>query len=120
MLRRVETWDYNDGNGRVVVVGASHVCRLAEQLPADTTVLAALGFKPTKASVAEIQIKLENLTLGKSDRVVMDLLSNMAFMGMGEERILIPATRGNDGRFHIVGSLTAAPRTALKKKPSRL
>jgi hypothetical protein len=85
------------------------MCRLAKQLPADMTVLAALGFKPTKASVPEIQIKLENLTPGKSDTVVMELLSNMAFMGMGEERNRIPATRGNDGRFHIVGSLTAAP-----------
>jgi hypothetical protein len=47
--------------------------------------------------------------------VVMDLLSNVALMGTGEEGIPISAIRGHDSKFHIVGSLTAAPPTALKK-----
>jgi hypothetical protein len=97
------TREFDDGNGRIVVVGASHMCRLAKQVPADTVVLAVAGFKPAKDSVAEIREKLERLSLGKSDTVVMDLLSNMAFMGTSEEGIPIPAMRGQDSKFHIAG-----------------
>jgi hypothetical protein len=124
LLRGAGTREYNDGNGRVVLVGASHMCRLAEQLPAETVTLAVPGFKPTPENIPEIATKLRNLELGKSDSVVMDLLSNLVvmdllsnlvFMGTSEEGNPIPATRGQDGKFHVEGSLTTAPPTALKK-----
>jgi hypothetical protein len=42
-------------------------------------------------------------------------LSNMAFMGSDMEGIPTPAVRAGDGRYHIMGALTTAPPTALKK-----
>jgi hypothetical protein len=73
------------------------------------------GFKPNSNNISEIAKKLENMELGKSDTVVMDLLSKVAFMGTSEKGIPTPASRRHVGKFHIEGSLTASPPTALKK-----
>jgi hypothetical protein len=58
---------------------------------------------------------LESLKLGPDDRVVLDLLSNSAYMGTDGDGLPTPSHREGDGSYHILGSLTTAPPTALKK-----
>jgi hypothetical protein len=57
--------------------------QLAEHLSPDKVVLAVPGFKPGKASAADLKKKLEELSLGKSDTIWMDLVYNVAYMGTG-------------------------------------
>jgi hypothetical protein len=52
---------------------------------------------------------------GENDVVVLDLLSNLAFMGTDMDGLPTPAVRSGDGKYHILGSLTTAPPTVLKK-----
>jgi hypothetical protein len=47
--------------------------------------------------------------------VAVHPIINVAFMGSDSEGIPTPAVRAGDGRYHIVGALTTAPPTALKK-----
>jgi hypothetical protein len=46
---------------------------------------------------------------------VLDLLSNSAFMGTDADGLPSPAFAGEDGTYHIPGSLSAAPPQAVKK-----
>jgi hypothetical protein len=47
--------------------------------------------------------------------VVLDLLSNTAYMGMDVDALPSAAERAGEGRYHIPGSLTAALRKICKK-----
>ncbi len=49
------------------------------------------------------------MNLSKKDTVVLDLLSNVAFMGTDEDGLPSEAIRAEEGRYHVVGSLTVAP-----------
>jgi hypothetical protein len=55
--------------------------RLAEERGQDTISLAYPGFRPKESMISELTEWLEGLKLEKSDTVVLDLLSNLAFMG---------------------------------------
>ncbi len=55
------------------------------------------------------------LKINKDDKVVLDLLSNSTFMGTDVEGLPSPAFAGEDGTYHIPGSLSAAPAQAVKK-----
>jgi hypothetical protein len=96
-------------------IGASHMYRMAEYLPADSISLAYPGFKPSTESIVVIKEKLDALSLSASDTVVLDLLSNSAYMGTDVDGLPLPAERAGDSRYHIPGSLTTAPPTILKK-----
>jgi hypothetical protein len=113
--RRVATPADPNGTNRFVVIGASHMTRMSEFLPQNTTVLAYPGFRPEKCKIAELCGDLARGGTGQQDVVVLDLLSNLAFMGSDSDGIPTPAVRAGDGRFHIVGALTTAPPTALKR-----
>ncbi len=53
--------------------------------------------------------------MSKKDTVVLDLLSNVVFMGTDSDGLLTEALRSEDGSYHIVGSLTVAPPSLTKK-----
>jgi hypothetical protein len=95
-------------DGRIVVVGASHMYKMAEYLPVDSISLAYPGFKPSTESIVVIKEKLDALSLKPGDTVVLDLLSNSAYMGTDVNGLPSPAERADDGRYHIPGSLTMA------------
>jgi hypothetical protein len=95
--------------GCIIVIGASHLYRTVEYLPAYTVSLATPGFKPTKEKVAELEQRIDGLELSSSDTVVLDLLSNTAYMGMDDEGLPLPAFRSGDGSYHVAGTLTTAP-----------
>ncbi len=115
LKRRVETPADSIGTNRFIVIGASHMTRLSEFLPPNTTTMAYPGFRPDQSKIAELCAGLSRGGTGEQDIVILDLLSNVAFMGSDSEGIPTPAVRAGDGRYHIVGALTTAPPTALKK-----
>jgi hypothetical protein len=99
---------------RIIMVGASHMCRTAEFLP-DCVNLAYPGFRIEKDMISNVEIELRKLNVVEGDTVVLDLLSNAAFMGTDDDGLPTPASRAGDGRYHIIGSLTTSPPTALKR-----
>jgi hypothetical protein len=58
---------------------------------------------------------LSDLNPTKDDKVVFDLLSNVAFMGTDENGMPTPAYKGKDGLYHVPGDLQAAPKGVLQK-----
>ncbi len=101
--------------GRLIIVGALHMMRLAKHLPNTTINLAYPGFKATPQALTQIVAGLEELRPNKDDTVILDLLSNSSFMGTDEEGLPTPATAGEGGTYHIPGSLVTSPGPAIKK-----
>jgi hypothetical protein len=100
---------------RTVLVGASHMKRLSEQMGPDTVTLAFSGFRPKEKVIAEITNKLAELKLTKENTVVLDLLSNSVFMGTDQSGLPTEALWAEDGSYYIVGSLAIAPASVTKK-----
>ncbi len=100
---------------RTVFVGASHMTRLADEMCNDVVNLAFPGFRPKEKMLTDIASKLLELKLGKKDTVVVDLLSNVVFMGTDSDGLPTEARRAEDGSYHIVGSLTIAPPLSQRK-----
>ncbi len=101
--------------GRIILIGASHMMRLAEHMPPCTINLAIPGFRATAATVMHVVQKLKSLNPGPEGTILLDLLSNSAFMGTDEDGLPSPSFSDGDGKYHIPGSLTAAPSAAVKK-----
>jgi hypothetical protein len=101
--------------GRVIVVGASHMCRMTESVPMDFISLAYPGFRPTRDGIESVVKKLESLVITANDTVVLDLISNVSFMGTDKDGLPTPSIKGGDGKYHVLGMLTTAPPTTLKK-----
>jgi hypothetical protein len=89
--------------------------RLAEQMDSNTISLAFQGFRPKEPNVNEIVEELRKLKLNSKDTVVLDLLSNSAFMGTDSSGLPTEIVRMTDGGYHVIGSLTAAPISCVKK-----
>jgi hypothetical protein len=89
------------------------VARLHEHLPPDTISLAVPGFKVSEHNVNRLLNQLRDLCLTENDTVVLDL-SNTASLGTNENGLPSEPTRGDDGRYHITGSLASAPASFLK------
>ncbi len=94
--------------------------RLAENMEPGTISLAYLGLRPRYPMVTELANKLKKLSLGNRDTVVLDLLSNCAFMGTDSAGLPTEAVRAEDGRYHVIGCLTVAPISCIKKTASLL
>jgi hypothetical protein len=101
--------------GRIVLVGASHMVRRAKSLGQGVITLAYPGFRPNVSAIAQLVEKLDSLKLSKNDTVVLDLLSNVAFMGADDGGLPTEAIWAEDGRYHVIGSLTTAPPSVIKK-----
>jgi hypothetical protein len=76
--RGVETLVGPSGSGRIMLIGTSQMCRTAEFLPTDSVSLAIL----VKENIVEIEKKLQSLELGLTDTLILDLLSNVAYLYM--------------------------------------
>ncbi len=100
---------------RTVLVGASHMTRLADEMGNDTVNLAFPGFRPKEKMIADLADKLLELKFGKKDTVVVDLLSNVVFMGTDNDGLPTEARRAEDSSYHVFGSLTIAPPSLTKK-----
>jgi hypothetical protein len=62
--------------GRLIIVGASHMVRMAKHLPENTVNLAFPGFKAMPQALVLIASRLEDMHPNSDDRLVLDLLSN--------------------------------------------
>jgi hypothetical protein len=90
------------GEGLLILIGTSHMCCTAEFLLDDTVVLAYLGFCPERTAVAGVLRQSDELMVQDIDCVVLDLLSNLAFIGANTEGLPAATVRLTDGRYHIV------------------
>jgi hypothetical protein len=99
----------------MAVVRASHM-RIGWRniLPSDPITAAVPGLQPKRASMANLQ-KIEELSLGKSDTVVMDLLSTVPFKRTSDDERPTPAIMPENGRYHITGSLTVVRPTLVPR-----
>jgi hypothetical protein len=104
-----------NSGGQIILIGASHVYRTAEYLPAATITLATPSFKPSKEKIVELEHQIDRLDLNESDTVVLALLSNTAYMGTNDDGLPLPAYRAGDGSYHIIGTLKTTPPTTIKK-----
>ncbi len=59
---------------RTVLVGASHMTRLAEEMGPHTIAFAFPEFRPKEKMILDVTEKLVELNLSKKDTVVLDLL----------------------------------------------
>jgi hypothetical protein len=91
------------------------MCKTATFLPKDSVCLAEPGFVATPTSSARISQRLRNFVPGSDDTVVLDLLSNTAFVGADSAGMPTQPVKGGDGMHHILGSLTAAPTSVVKR-----
>jgi hypothetical protein len=80
--------------------------RTAEFMPSDTVSLAYLGFRPEKEKMITLKSRFETAQSGQSDTVVLDLFSNVAFMGTDGDGLPAPAFMADDGSYHVIGTLT--------------
>jgi hypothetical protein len=63
-----------------------------------------------------LSAQLDELKVKKNDCVVLDLLSNAAFMGTTDEGLPAAAERHVDEKYHIVDSLIAASPSLVRKE----
>jgi hypothetical protein len=113
--RGVVTHVSDSMHGRLVLMGASHINRLAGVMDAGTVSLAYQGFRPREPMISEITNKLKALNFGKLDTVVMDLLSTLPLWALMHPDYPPRRVRAEGRKYHITGSLTVAPPTLTKK-----
>ncbi len=112
---------HNAGNshGRVILVGGSHMARLAEALQqggSETRHVGSPGWVATRDSLADAAGQLANLRPTQTDIIVMDIWSNSAYMGTDEFGLPLRAQKSSvDFKYHILGNLQAAPKTLFDK-----
>ena len=104
------------GNMRLFFVGASHTKRLSALAEAsnahDGHILPR--WAPTKESAKAIVAELAALRPNEDDILILDLFSNMVYMGTDEDGMAARPFLGSDGVYHIPGNLEVATQTLLK------
>ena len=104
---------------KLVMVGGSHTSRMSALVSAsiETVCLKLPNQSQTNADKKILQLanEMSNLGLAKGDCVYIDALSNQLFMGSDEDGLPTEPERDGEGKWHITGSLVAAPKPRLKK-----
>jgi hypothetical protein len=102
-------------DNRYIVVGGSHMNKMAAFMPENTINLAEPGFRAGPATCGKISQRLADLMPGTGDTVILDLLSNSSFMGTDEDGMPIPVMTMGDGFYHVPGSLIPTPISIIRK-----
>ncbi len=72
--------------------------------------LTSSGWTPKPGKIEKLCETLEKLNLTEIDTVVIDLMSNSAYLGTDEDGLPIPAEKSDeDGQYHLYGDLQLAP-----------
>ena len=72
--------------------------------------LTSRGWTPKPGKIEKLCETLEKLNLTEIDTVVIDPMSNSAYLGTDEDGLPIPAEKSDeDGRYHLLGDLQLAP-----------
>ena len=99
---------------RLVLVGLSHARHLAESLEsmgASVSLLKLSSCRPTTASIEQAAQELSTAVGGDEDAIVIfQFLDNSAYYARTEDGCLVPAQRGDDNLYHLVGDLVIAPK----------
>jgi hypothetical protein len=78
--------------------------------------LTSSSWTPKPGKIEKLCETLEKLNLTEIDTVVIDLMSNSAYLGTDEDGLPIPAEKSDeDGRYHLLGDLQQAPPPLLSK-----
>jgi hypothetical protein len=102
-------------DNRYIVVGGSHMNRMAAFMPENTINLAEPGFRAGPTTCGKISQRLTDLRPSTGDTVILDLLSNSSFMGTNEDGMPIPMMTMGDGNYHVPGSLIPTPMSIIRK-----
>ncbi len=100
---------------RFIVVGGSHMLKMATYMPDNTACLAEPGFRAGPSTCGRISRRLTELTPGRGDTVILDLLSNSSFMGTSNDGMPLPVMPMSDGKYHVPGSLIPTPMSIIRK-----
>jgi hypothetical protein len=104
--------------GRTVFIGGSNLGRIAKAAAENGHMivdLTAKGWIPKSGKIGKLCETLKKLNLTEIDTVVIDSMSNTAFLGTDEDGLPIPAEKSEeDGRYHLYGELQLAPPSAFK------
>ena len=104
---------------KLIMVGGSHTSRLLALVSAsfETICFKLPNQSQTNAeqNILQLASELAKLGLAKEDCVYIDALSSQLFMGSNEDGLPTEPERDGEGKWHITGSLVAAPKPRLKK-----
>ncbi len=110
----------------VILVGASHLNRIAERLDDSMWIVHNLcrpGFRITEKSVAEVTGQIEDLgrTLQLSEcTAILQLYDNTVYQVGGPGGVRHLPTCDLQGRYHIDGTLQVADKPAIKEMTAML
>jgi hypothetical protein len=113
--RGVVTQTEKYATDRFIVVGGSHMVKMAAFMPENTTCLAEPGFRAVPQACERISHRLAELEPDGGDTVILDLLSNNCFMGTTDDGMPAPVFPMTDGRYHVPGSLITTPLSIVRK-----
>jgi hypothetical protein len=104
--------------GRTVFIGGSNLGRIAKAAAENGHMVVDLtvkGWIPKSANIGKLCETLKKLNLTEIDTVVIDSMSNTAFLGTDDDGLPIPAEKSEeDGQYHLNGNLQLAPPSAFK------
>jgi hypothetical protein len=104
--------------GRTVFIGGSNLGRIAKAAAENGHMIVDLtvkGWIPKSGNIGKLCEKLKKLSLTEIDTVVIDSMSNSAFLGTDDDGLPIPAEKSEeDGRYHLSGDIQLAPPSAFK------
>jgi hypothetical protein len=89
--------------------------KMAAYMPDNTACLAEPGFRAGPSTCGRISRRLTELTPGRGDTVILDLLSNSSFMGTSDDGMPLPVMPMSDGKYHVPGSLIPTPMSIIRK-----
>ena len=116
LTRKVEKRVAQGAKGREVyiLVGSSHASRTATAMRdsgAEVIEATIPAWRPTAAQIDSIQAKLTGAIEGlESACVVFELFDNSFYYAQCDDGSLIPARKGQDGRYHVDGDSVLAPK----------
>jgi hypothetical protein len=113
--RGVVTQTGKNASERYIVVGGSHMVKMAAYMPENTASLAEPGFRAGPPACRRISHRLAELEPDVGDTVILDLLSNCCFMGTTDDGMPSPVVPMPDGRYHVQGSLIPTPLSIIRK-----
>jgi hypothetical protein len=99
--------------GRTVFIGGSNLGRITKAAAENGHMivdLTAKGWIPKSGKIDRLCETLQKLKLTEIDTVVIDSMSNTAFLGTDEDGLPIPSEKSvENGRYHLNGDLQLAP-----------
>jgi hypothetical protein len=103
---------------RTVFIGASNMGKIAKAAAENGHMVVDLtssGWTPKPCKIEKLCETLEKRNLTEMDTVVIDPMSNSAYLGTAEDGLPIPDEKSEEDRgYHLLGDLQLAPPSAFK------